>query len=60
MSDPNMPEQQKDTKDSSVEVIVVGLLLAVVLLTGTPVFGNNIPLGDHAQELKAIPVAPEH
>ena len=55
-----MPEQQKDTKDSSVEVIVVGLLLAVVLLTGTPVFGNNIPLGDHAQELKAIPVAPEH
>ena len=50
----------EEKKDASVEVIIVGILLAVVLLIGTPVFGKTISGRDSNQEVKAVPVAAEH
>ena len=56
-----MPEQKSDkNKESSLEVFVIGILFALILVIGTPVFGGPFGTLEKGSVITAVPVAVEH
>jgi hypothetical protein len=47
-------------RDASIEVIVVGILFALIFAMGSPVLGNNFGMGEKVSVVTAVPVAIEH
>jgi hypothetical protein len=47
-------------RDASIEVIVVGILFALIFAMGSPVLGNNFGIGEKVSVVTAVPVAIEH